>query len=163
MEQIDRARLVKLLNLTASPHDAEALSAARHSNEMLRAAGASWDALLGGAGSRSASESDPRDDMGNASLRDDIFGEGASVAPSGDDIAPPTSVEVAKRQARQRIRGFPLVARLALFPLWLAAECYVIACVGQPWPAWAGGALASLAVGSVSAGLYVALLSGLLG
>ena len=39
---LDRDRLVKFLNLTASQHDAEALLAIRKSNELLHSSGAKW-------------------------------------------------------------------------------------------------------------------------
>src|ERR1700761_1922300 len=43
---IDRDRLVKLLGMLGSAHDGEALNAARHIDQMVRAAGADWDGLL---------------------------------------------------------------------------------------------------------------------
>jgi hypothetical protein len=43
---MDRSRLVKLLNMTDSQHDAEALSAIRKSNDLLRRSKTSWAELL---------------------------------------------------------------------------------------------------------------------
>lgn len=43
---MDRAKLAKLLALTASDHDHEALSAMRMANAMVKAAGVTWDELL---------------------------------------------------------------------------------------------------------------------
>jgi hypothetical protein len=43
---VDRSRLVKLLNMTESQHDAEALSAIRRSNDLLRRSNTSWAELL---------------------------------------------------------------------------------------------------------------------
>lgn len=43
---IDRAKLAKLLALTASDHDPEALSAMRMANAMVKAADTTWDQLL---------------------------------------------------------------------------------------------------------------------
>jgi|HubBroStandDraft_6_1064221.scaffolds.fasta_scaffold240194_1 hypothetical protein len=43
---VDRSRLVKLLNMTDSQHDAEALSAIRRSNDLLRRSNTSWAELL---------------------------------------------------------------------------------------------------------------------
>jgi hypothetical protein len=43
---IDRARLAKLLALSQSDNDAEALSCIRAANKMVQAAGKSWDEVL---------------------------------------------------------------------------------------------------------------------
>src|SRR5713101_6237128 len=43
---VDRSRLVKLLNITESQHDAEALAAIRRSNDLLRRSKTSWVELL---------------------------------------------------------------------------------------------------------------------
>ena len=43
---IDRARLAKLLALSASPNDNEALACIRAANKMVQAAGKSWDEVL---------------------------------------------------------------------------------------------------------------------
>jgi hypothetical protein len=50
MSGIDRSRLVKLLNLTRSNHDPEALNALRRALDLLGAAGMNWDELLCGPG-----------------------------------------------------------------------------------------------------------------
>jgi hypothetical protein len=43
---IDRARLVACLKLLASPHDGEALAAARAAARLVEAAGPSWSVLI---------------------------------------------------------------------------------------------------------------------
>jgi len=43
---VDRDRLIKLLNMTGSSHDSEALSAIRLSNELLRQTETTWADLL---------------------------------------------------------------------------------------------------------------------
>jgi hypothetical protein len=48
---IDRDRLFKLLGMTGSSHDGEALNALRRAQDLLAAAGMSWDDLLCGPGS----------------------------------------------------------------------------------------------------------------
>ena len=45
---LDRERLIRLLGMTDSDQDAEALVAIRKSNEMLKAHGKSWSDVLGG-------------------------------------------------------------------------------------------------------------------
>jgi hypothetical protein len=42
MDALTRTRLLKLLALTASPHDGEALAASRMANKLLKRTGASW-------------------------------------------------------------------------------------------------------------------------
>jgi hypothetical protein len=44
--RLDRERLIKLLNMTGSEHDAEALSAIRRSNALLRRHRTTWEELL---------------------------------------------------------------------------------------------------------------------
>ena len=43
---LDRGLLVKLLNMTESQHDAEALAAIRRSNDLLRRSKTTWTELL---------------------------------------------------------------------------------------------------------------------
>lgn len=43
---MDRAKLVKLLNLSTSDNDAEALSALRHANLLIKREGFSWDEIV---------------------------------------------------------------------------------------------------------------------
>jgi hypothetical protein len=50
MSEIDRDRLIKLLGMTGSSHDGEALSALRRALDLLAAAGVTWDDLLHGPG-----------------------------------------------------------------------------------------------------------------
>ncbi len=48
MEKVNIERLLKLLRMTASQHDGEALSAMRAANRLLASAGMDWEALLTG-------------------------------------------------------------------------------------------------------------------
>ena len=129
MAQIDAARLVKLLNMTASPHDAEALAAARHSNEMLRAAGMSWGDVV-------ALRSEPTT-TSQGRQEPDGKDAGAAAHPRGDDLfgndaaMPPPAGPSAKAAMQARIRAVPLFARVALFPLWGAAESYAAICLNE--------------------------------
>jgi hypothetical protein len=47
MEQpVDKVRLVKLLGMTSSEHDGEALNAMRMANDLVKAAGKTWEDVL---------------------------------------------------------------------------------------------------------------------
>lgn len=46
METSFRVRIIKLLNLTTSPNDHEALSASRMANEIIKKNGLTWDTFL---------------------------------------------------------------------------------------------------------------------
>jgi hypothetical protein len=46
MNALDRQRLAKVLGLTDSAHEGEALAAARKANELIVAAGITWDAVV---------------------------------------------------------------------------------------------------------------------
>lgn len=99
---IDRERLVRLLRMTESDRDAEALIAIRKSNEMLRANGLSWSDVI--------------------DLSD----------PAGPHEAQPTDWALMSRAGYERSDGirrsirreFPIT--IAFFPLWIAAELMAI-------------------------------------
>ena len=100
--ELDRDRLVKLLNLTDSQHDAEALAAIRKSNQLLKFYGVTWHALLGlptphasnGAAERPATPQPPELPPGYAFARD----------------------------YRNAFRREPVIPRLLAFPFWLVLE-----------------------------------------
>jgi hypothetical protein len=98
--KLDRDRLVKLLNLTDSEHDAEALAAVRKSNELLRLNGVTWHAVLG---------------------LPPAAGDGAErpAPPRAPDLPPGHAFA---RDYRNAFRREPVVARLLAFPFWLALE-----------------------------------------
>lgn len=63
MEHTKREKLVKILGLTASPSDGEALSAARRAISLLKSEGETWESLIMGgrsSGGGSAKESPPQ-------------------------------------------------------------------------------------------------------
>ena len=98
---IDRERLVRLLRLTESDQDAEALIAIRKSNELLRTHGKSWSDVI------------------------DISG------PESETLSPTdwSYVSLPGYERSDKIRGsirreFPIT--LAFFPLWIAAELLAI-------------------------------------
>ena len=63
-EPLDRTRLEKLLGLLGSPHDGEALAAARKADALVRAARLTWREVLAGPATLppGATESPPRTD-----------------------------------------------------------------------------------------------------
>jgi hypothetical protein len=118
--QLDRERLIKLLNMTESDHDAEALSAIRRSNELLRHAKATWNDVVLAAPmpSTAVAESTIR----TQSRGTDQFGDApiysGPVQGGGRNAA-------VKKAATARIRTVPIGWRLLFFPLWAFAETYV--------------------------------------
>jgi hypothetical protein len=99
---IDRERLIRLLRMTESDQDAEALIAIRKTNDMLRASGMGWSDVIGPPAS-----AEPRPVA--STEWSDVSREGYE---SSDGI---------RRSVR---REFPIT--LAFFPLWIAAELMVI-------------------------------------
>jgi hypothetical protein len=95
---IDRERLIRLLRMTESDRDAEALIAIRKTNAMLKANGASWPDVIDLPTPHAAST-----DWSYASL---------AGYERSDGI---------RRSVR---REFPIM--LAFFPLWIAAELMAI-------------------------------------
>jgi hypothetical protein len=98
---IDRERLIRLLRMTESDRDAEALIAIRKTNAMLKANGASW--------------SDVIDLPTPAEL------QAASTDWSYASLAGYERSDGIRRSVR---REFPIM--LAFFPLWIAAELMAI-------------------------------------
>jgi hypothetical protein len=98
---IDRERLIRLLRMTESDRDAEALIAIRKTNAMLKANGASWSDVID-----LPTPAEPQ-----AASTDWSYASLAGYERS-DGI-------------RRSIRGeFPIM--LAFFPLWIAAELMAI-------------------------------------
>ena len=106
----DRERLIRLLGMTDSDQDAEALVAIRKSNEMLRAHGKSWADVLGGA---------PKVDTFEPF-------EPEVQPPVNDDwsLEPRPGYEPSARIRDSLRREFPIT--LVFFPLWLVAELMAI-------------------------------------
>ena len=94
---IDRERLIRLLRMTESDRDAEALIAIRKTNAMLKANGASWSDVI------------------------DLPTPAAPRAASTDwSYASLAGYERSDGIRRSVRREFPIM--LAFFPLWIAAE-----------------------------------------
>jgi hypothetical protein len=99
---IDRERLIRLLRMTESNRDAEALIAIRKSNELLRANGMSWSDLI----------APPPQALHQPAHSTDWSPVSRAGYERSDGI---------RRSIR---REFPI--SLAFFPLWIAAELMVI-------------------------------------
>ncbi|HLM12830.1 MAG TPA: hypothetical protein VK362_10610, partial [Reyranella sp.] len=98
---IDRERLIRLLRMTESDRDAEALIAIRKTNAMLKANGASWSDVI------------------------DLPTPAAPRAASTDwSYASLAGYERSDGIRRSIRREFPIM--LAFFPLWIAAELMAI-------------------------------------
>jgi len=98
---IDKERLIRLLRMTESAQDAEALIAIRKSNELLRAHGMSWSDVI------------------------DLPPPVAETLPSTDW----SYMSLPGYERSDKIRGsirreFPIT--LAFFPLWIAAELLAV-------------------------------------
>ena len=98
---IDRERLIRLLRMTESDRDAEALIAIRKTNAMLKANGASWSDVI--------------------ELPAPAAPHAASTDWSYASLAGYERSDGIRRSVR---REFPIM--LAFFPLWIAAELMAI-------------------------------------
>jgi hypothetical protein len=103
---IDRERLIRLLRMTESDRDAEALIAIRKTNAMLKANGASWSDVI---------------DLPPPA-------QAASTDWSHVSLAGYERSDGIRRSVR---REFPIT--LAFFPLWIAAELLAIFCPNTYW------------------------------
>ena len=98
---IDRERLIRLLRMTESDRDAEALIAIRKSNQMLKQNGMSWSDVI--------------------DLPQSAEAPFASTDRSPVSLAGYERSDGIRRSIR---REFPIT--LAFFPLWIAAELMAI-------------------------------------
>ena len=106
---IDKERLVRLLRMTESDRDAEALIAIRKSNEMLRAHGMNWSDVI----DRAARE------------------EQRQAQPTEWSYAQLAGYERSDGIRRSIRREFPIT--LAFFPLWIVAELMAILYPNTYW------------------------------
>src|SRR5947207_3749926 len=171
---LDRDRLIKLLNMTQSGHDAEALSAMRLSNALLRQSKTSWtdlladqvqpasilDTLKAEPRPPSRSEDSPRPKPAN--WGDDLFGDQPSAGPSVHaEKARVDQQDEEKRTLRRRIRSVPILVRVVFFPIWAFAETYVTAAHPEPWPIKFVALLVPIAAGGITSALWVLLARGI--
>jgi hypothetical protein len=113
--KLDKERLAKLLSMTGSDHDAEALAAIRKANEFLRLHRKSWPDVLG----LSAPPPEPKKPPQTSARPTSRSGPGPAAAPRP---AEPPPGHQRLRFYRDALRHEPLLPRLLGFPFWLAVE-----------------------------------------
>jgi len=107
--ELDKERLAKLLSMTGSDHDAEALAAMRKANELLRLHKKSWFEVLSDPPPVVA----PRAEVPRYAAR-------PAAAPAGLPELPPGHQPL--RDYRNALRREPFLPRLLGFPFWLLIE-----------------------------------------
>lgn len=118
--ELDKDRLVKLLNLTASTHDGEALAAIRKSNELLQQSKSSWSAVMGLDAPAVEVEVERRPPA-PAPKPPPVRPEAASPPQRPRDPLLPAGYLFA-RQYRNEFRHQPFLPRLLAFPFWIVVE-----------------------------------------
>jgi hypothetical protein len=113
--ELDKERLAKLLSMTGSDHDAEALAAARKANEFLRQHRKSWRDVLGLDAPPPEKQQPP-----------------GAPRPASRPQMPPRSPEPPPghqrlRYYRDALRHEPLLPRLLGFPFWFFVELLALA------------------------------------
>ena len=114
--ELDKERLAKLLNMTGSDHDAEALAAARKANEFLRQHRKSWRDVLGLNAPPPEKQQPP--DAPRAATRQ-------SATPPRRPEPPPGHQRL--RYYRDALRHEPFLPRLLGFPFWFLVELLALA------------------------------------
>ncbi len=112
--ELDKERLAKLLSMTGSEHDAEALAAIRKANELLRLNKKSWAEVLGDPPPVVA----PRAEVPR-------YAAYPSATPAGPPEPPPGYQRL--RDYRNALRREPFLPRLLGFPFWLLIELLAFA------------------------------------
>lgn len=112
--ELDKDRLAKLLNLTDSAHDAEALAAIRKANELLRLSQTDWPSALG---IRS-----PDDATAHPDAPESERANRAAEPPTRPVSEPPPFGHLRAYAYRNAFRREPLMARLIGFPFWIGVE-----------------------------------------
>ena len=107
--ELDKDRLAKLLSMTGSDHDAEALAAIRKANELLRLNKKSWSEVL----------SDPPPAI---APRSEVPRYTASPAPVPNRPPELPLGHQRLRDYRNALRREPFLPRLLGFPFWLLIE-----------------------------------------
>jgi hypothetical protein len=108
--ELDKDRLAKLLSMTSSDHDAEALAAMRKANELLRANRKSWFDVLG----LNAPPAEP--------IRASQSSQSSAGSPSRPQTAALPPGYQLLRQYRDALRREPFLPRLLGLPFWLLIE-----------------------------------------
>ena len=129
MDGRDRERFVKLLGLTESSNDGEALAALRKCNAMLRQQHLTWEDIVAG---RCADRTlKPRSSSYPASPSRTF-----EAAIRREQLFEQIRREEKAMAMRIHIRKVPLLLRLLFFPLWATAEMVVATVVPEPSPSW---------------------------
>lgn len=151
---VDKARLIKLLNMTASQHDAEVLVAIRKSNALLRRNGTTWTEVLGT--SDSASVEDSAQDYQIRPEEDDFRGFDFAQASETRGV---WEARVRADAFRVEIRAIPFWLRLLFFPLWAGAEVVATAVIPEQNNFMRGfGIIVALMLFLLCSGVYLAVL-----
>ena len=116
--ELDRDRLIKLLNMTTSNHDPEALVAIRLSNDLLHQHRMSWSDIVG-----------HRDESASPGLPGQTQSRTQHAEASATDDTPTVRTNpkanrahAARDALKARIKTVPIWLRLLFFPLWAGAE-----------------------------------------
>jgi hypothetical protein len=124
--EVDKDRLVKLLNMTESQHDGEALAAIRKSNDLLRLYRASWSDVLGVSAPPAEEPRQPEPAKPSAAPRPSARPQQTTrPAAAAWEAEYPPGYEQA-RIYRNAFRHEPLVPRLLGFPFWIVVEALAI-------------------------------------
>jgi hypothetical protein len=122
----ERERFVKLLSLTRSSNDGEALTALRKCNDMLKQHRLNWDDIVVREADRGM-KARPRNNPASPSRTFE-----ASIRR--EKLFEQTRREQRAMALRFYIRKVPLLLRLLLFPLWATAEMLVAIVVSEARP-----------------------------
>jgi hypothetical protein len=115
--ELDKDRLAKLLNLTESEHDGEALSAIRKANDLLRQHGTSWPAALGLSGTV---EGSPQPEPA-------AWRPAPASAAEARRHPEPRRGHLPAKAYRNAFRREPMLPRLLGFPFWIVVELLALA------------------------------------
>lgn len=118
---LDKERLAKLLSMTGSDHDAEALAAIRKANEFLRLHRKSWPDVLGLSAPPPEPQKPPQSSARSTSGARPASGSGPGPAAAPRPAEPPPGHQ-RLRFYRDALRHEPLLPRLLGFPFWLVVE-----------------------------------------
>jgi hypothetical protein len=124
---LDRSRFIRILQLTNSANDSEALSAVRRANALLNAAGLSWDRLVV---VPPATDTEPQT---IEDREDPLWADASILVPSDWPASPmmPAGDLNAGGQVRAWLRSAASWLRLALSPAWKAAAAFAAACIDK--------------------------------
>src|SRR5216683_3347611 len=164
---VDRERLVKLLNMTESQHDAEALTAIRRSNDLLRRSMTSWAELLTLPDQAEIAVQPPSQPEPRSAPRQKPPGWGSDLFGDEPTVPPPATKkddrDKFKTVARTRIRSVPVVCRRLFFPIWAFAETYVTAVYRERFRIKLISITVPLVVGGIAGALWFAIAKTIVG